>query len=191
MTREEFAGCMAYLSAAVQKPIGKDSVEVYYDLLQDLDLAVLQAACKRVALSHVWATFPSVAEVRQAATDVLQGDVPCAAEAWRLAQAVARSYDPEIVGEYTRRGKTYPCQLAALLDGLPLPVVEAITAFGVLRLVGNERRGVLSAQFHVCYEQLTSSARKQALMPEPIREGIAAPRRPVIAGILQGIGVMK
>lgn len=192
MKMKDFAACMAYLSAAVQKPCSKETVEVYFDLLQDLPLGVLQTACKQVALLHQWATFPSVAEVRQAALEVQQGAGPSASEAWACAQRVARSYDPEIQGEYTRGGKTYQNQLAALLDGLHPLVVQAVTFFGPLRLVSREEKvGVLAAQFAQVYQQCVAAQKAKALLPAALKQEIAAARCPEIGGLIQGIGVMK
>ncbi len=63
VTRTEFTKAMAYVGTAIGKPPTADQLEVYFDLLGDLDYGVLMLGVKRVLLEHRWANFPTVATI--------------------------------------------------------------------------------------------------------------------------------
>ncbi len=166
MTRPDFANVMAYIAAALQKPVSAESVEVYFDLLHDLPLHVLQLAAKRVVLQHKWATFPSVAELREAAAETQAGVVKdlSPAEAWALAWRAAGRMDPEVNGSVER----------ALADLNPL-VCEAIRTFGIYSLCYSvEPVGIMRSQFMKTYEQLNARQQRQRLLPPALKEQVAA-----------------
>lgn len=167
---------MAYLTAGCRKPLADASVEVYFDLLKDLDEQVMFAAVRRVLCDHVWATFPSIAELRAAATEAMAGKALTAGEAWQIAwQCVGRNYDPEIHGEYRHGGKVYPSQLACLTEGLPPQVLEAINAYGAQSLAcGAEPLGVVRAQFMKIFEAVEKRERREAVLPESVKRDVAA-----------------
>jgi hypothetical protein len=173
--KKQFAGVMAYLATAIQKPVGKETIDVYYDLLGDLPVEVLQAAAKRVVLEHKWATFPSVAELREAASETMRGQVKdvSPAEAWEMAWAVACRHDPNQSGEYVSNGKKFPSQWAAITAGMPQIVLDAINAFGPRALIyGQEPIGVLRGQFLKTFEQIAARHKRQALLPQSLRKEI-------------------
>jgi hypothetical protein len=181
VTREEFSACMAYLAAAIQKPLPKESVAVYFDLLGDLQLAVLQTACKRVALEHRWATFPSVAEIREAAAETQRGQVKeiAPAEAWEMAWRAVGQIDPEVAGSADRA-----------LSRVPLIVAAAVVAMGIPALCyGKEPVGVIRGQFMKTFEQIAARDKRQALLPSTVKEAIAQ-HRPAIAQAVAQIGAM-
>lgn len=183
MSRQEFVKVMAYLTAGSGKELAQSSLEVYFDLLGDLPYDVLAVAAKRVLLTHPWATFPSVAELREAAALTSRGEVVplSAAEAWALAWRTAGCTDPEVDGSFARAAK-----------GLPTIVVRAISTFGLNALCyGKEPVGVLRAQFMKMFEQLAAREHENALLPAATRQAIEAqspsPAEPVRA-LLSGIG---
>ena len=184
MTREEFGHSMAYLTAAIGKALAYESLEVYYDLLGDLEPAVLLTSIKRVVLEHRWASFPTVAELREAAAETVAGEVKmlAPAEAWRLAwQAIGR-IDPDVEGSYARA-----------TAGLPPIVVVAMETFGINAFAyGNEPIGVVRGQFLKVYEQLASRQKRELMLPPSVRKAIAAPQqaRQVTRQIAASIGGM-
>ncbi len=182
MTDNEFAEVLAYIGAAIQKPLSQESVSVYWDLLGDIPIDALRVAAKRVVLQHKWATFPSVAELREAAAETMQGRVKdlSAAEAWKYAWRGAGRIDPEVQGSIERACKTLP----------PL-VVEAMQTFGIHALCcGKEPVGVVRSQFMKIYEQLQARTQRERLLPQAVKEQVAAlgaeARRE-----LRGIGVER
>jgi hypothetical protein len=170
VTRAEFAEFMAYLAVAVGKPIAptptesRAAMEVYWDLLQDLPADVLKVAVKRVVIEHPWKSFPSVAEIRQAAAETVRGkDALVAAEAWKLAWRAVGRMDPEVTGSVDRA-----------LETLPRPVADAVKALGVHSLCyGKEPVAVIRAQFLKAFEGLTQRDRRLALLPPSVREAAA------------------
>lgn len=164
MSRREFAEVMAYLSAACGKPMPSEAAEVYFDLLGDLPVEVLRIAAKRVALSHPWATFPSVAELREAGAETMRGKSVelSAAEAWRIAWSTAGRIDLDVIGSCDRAMASVP----------PL-VAEAMQSFGIAALCyGKEPVGVVRAQFVKFFEQLAAREKRVALLPPALRESI-------------------
>jgi hypothetical protein len=174
MTRVEFAEVIAYIGFATGRPLAdRKAVDVYFDLLGDLDAAVFQTAAKRVVLEHRWATFPTVAELREAAVESARGVVTdlTPAEAWALAWRVACDTDPECDGSFDRA-----CKRAKV----PPLVVEAIRAFGLNSLCyGEDPQGVVRGQFLKVFEQLAGRDRRMALLPAGVRAAIDTHRERV------------
>jgi hypothetical protein len=155
---------MAYLGAGVGKALSSESLVVYFDCLGDLDAATLMTAAKRVMMEHRYANFPSIAELRDAASMTVRGAVAelSPAKAWDMASRLACDVDPEVEGQFERKAK-----------GLPTLVVEAIRVFGIRQLCfGTEPASVQRAQFIKCYEQLADADRKRALYPKPLVQAI-------------------
>ena len=184
MTNTEFAGIVGYITNGCGKSLTAKEQLVYFDCLGDLDMSVMELAAKRVLMEHKWHSFPSIAELRQAAVESMRGEVKelSGAEAWELAWRAVGRTDPEQEGSADRAMK-----------GLPATVREAVVGFGLLDLCyGKEPLGVLRGQFIKHYEQLAARDRRAALLPpkthealENIRERrtIAAPVRQAIEGI--------
>lgn len=187
MTRPEFAAIMAYIAAATGKSLSADATEVYYELLGDLPAPVLRVTAKRVVLEHKWATFPTVAELREAAILTASGEVVglSPAEAWDLAWSAAKKIDLEVEGSLQRACARLP----------PL-VVEAMRVFGIATLCSTrgDPVGVVRAQFLKIYEQLQTRDHRVALLPAAVRREIAAASQAArvlpapLSGLLENIG---
>lgn len=186
MTRAEFSVVIGWITAAIGKPIaegtGEDGeiarrarTDVYFELLGDLPAEVLMTAAKRVVLEHPWATFPSVAELRQAASATAQGKItPLSGhEAWAMAAKFGRAYDPALRGAWFSHGKLYDSQAEALLEGVPALVQEAMRAFGLVALT-TAIENFARPQFIKIYESLSEREERRALMPPNVRTAIAA-----------------
>jgi len=168
MTRTEFARVMTFITAAIGKPLAVESLEVYYELLGDLPLDALQASAKRVVLEHKWATFPSVAELREAASETMRGQVKelSSAEAWDMAWRAACSIDLDMVGPYQSGDKLYSSQAEYMLEAIQPLVLEVMHAYSLPALCyGKEPVGVIRGQFMRIFEQLAARDRRTALLP--------------------------
>lgn len=181
MTATEFNRVIVYLELATGRALVVEAREVYLDLLGDLDYQVFLTAAKRVALEHPWATFPSAAELRAAATVTAAGQIAALSpgEAWAIAWDVARNTDPEIEGSFLRAAKNAP----------PL-VLEAIQAFGLLTLCyGDEPISVMRGQFIKVYEQLAARDRRKALYPPAVKKAIEFNKNlpPAIGDVLNNL----
>lgn len=187
---------MAYLTAAIGKSLTPDAVEVYFDLLGDLPPAVLLIAVKRVALSHRWATFPTVAELREAAAETMQGKaaVLSAGEAWGMAWRAACKYDPSKSGPHYAGGKLHNSQLDFLCEGLPPLVVDAWRAFGFAALA-NADPAFARKEFEAIYDGLVANEKRRAILPASVAkaiESIGAKALPApVQQAVAAIGVQK
>ncbi len=180
MTRPEFLRSMLYLAAGSGKSLPAESLEVYFDCLGDLSAEVLMTAVKRVLMEHKWATFPSIAELREAAAETSAGQVKALspAEGWAIAWRVAGKTDPEVNGSFERA-----------IQGVPPVVVESIRVFGLLALCcGDEPIGVLRAQFLKTFEAVAGRQKRTALLPPKLHAAIEGTGR-VPAALTAGIGL--
>ncbi len=161
----EFAQIMAFIEATSGKTLPKESIKAYYECLKDLPVEVLQIAAKKVVMEHKWASFPTVAELAQAAAETKQGCVSelSPAEAWEKAWRAVSNIDLEM--EHT---------IEQACKYLPPLVYEAMRAFGLPALVcGKDPVGVVRGQFLKIYEQLAARDRRQALLPDSLKREIA------------------
>lgn len=182
MTRVEFAEGIAYLEAGCGVPMPAKAIEVYFDILGDLPRDAFRVACKRVILEHPWKTFPSIAELRQAASETLRGEicVMSPGEAWAQAWAIVGRIDPEISGSVGRG-----------LEGAHPLVKEAMEAMGIPALCyGKEPVGVLRGQFMRIYEQMAARDKRTALLPKSLQQEVKAIPG-AVAGKLKTIGRME
>lgn len=86
MNDKDFAEIMIILSNSYPNfKFTKDTVRVYKSMLNDIPLDYLQAGALKYATENKW--FPSVAELREAAFDVMLNtpEIPSAFEAWEEA----------------------------------------------------------------------------------------------------------
>jgi hypothetical protein len=186
MTQNEFGTVISVLQAgcAAAKRLSEESLDVYFHLLGDLPVDVFRAAALRVLLQHPWSTFPSIAELRQAASEIMRQVVVelQPVEAWEMAYRAARSLDPELIWRpWMRRNpktgqmRQYPSQFEAVTAGYPPIVIAAMRAFGVTSLCSSkEPLGVIRAQFMRAYEQLVERDQRVALLPEALKTIIAS-----------------
>lgn len=135
---------------------------MYFDLLGDLPVDVLQAAARRAVLAHRWPNLPPAGAIRAEALALVQprtlGPV-----AWALALAAVRRYG--------RRRESEG------LASLPADAALALRCFGwrVLCDATDDRLGLAEHQFLERYEALIGTVRHEAALPRPVRavaEGI-------------------
>lgn len=177
MTKIEFCKVVAYITAATEKKLSADALDVYFDCLGDLDYEIFSISAKRVLMAHVWATFPSIAELRQAAADTKRGNVQelSASEAWKMAWDAVAKIDPEIKGDFDKA-----------TNKLPAIVVETMKTYGITSLCyGKEPVGVVRGQFIKIYEQLAARENRLALFPEKLKTAIGAVGNstPILEGV--------
>lgn len=166
MTNTEFTRMIEYLIAGSGKPLPVESRLVYFDLLRDLPFEAGMLAAKRVLAEHRWSTFPTIAELRQAAVETARGEIKALseAEAWAIAWRVVGDTDPEVDGSFGR---------ACTRHKAPGLVVEAIRTFGLQAFCyGAEAVGIVRAQFRDMFGQLAARERRAALLPPAIHAAL-------------------
>lgn len=172
MTRVEFFPIMAYLQAGcgMKDPPSVETVNVYFDLLGDLDAAVVLAAAKQCVLNHVYPSLPPAGVIRKAAM-ALTSPAIAPAEAWRLFLAAVRRH-----GSGRRRvmraGKWQEFDAETIgLNSLPPAVAHAARCFGWQRLADTspEHIGIAERDFIIAYTGLATNSEAKAIMPPSVR----------------------
>ena len=157
MTKAEIAKILAVLAAAYPKfEVDDLKVQVWYEMLGDLDYATANMAVKKLILEN---TFPpSIAEVRKAAAEIMNPDVMTAAEAWGEVERAVRTY-----GSY---------QETEALASLPPRVAKVVRLIGWREICLNEEPGVVRGQFLKMYQQVQERDRREMLLPADLRQEI-------------------
>lgn len=165
MTQTEFGTVMAYLSAGVGKAATLEQTRVYFDLLGDLPLPILQEAARRALMEHKYISLPPVGVIRGHAVSI-SGQRTLGPNAWELALAAVRRYG----SLHETRG----------LATLPADVAEAVRAFGwrIICDATNEELGIVQTQFLKVYDTLGKRSEQTALMP---------PMTPACAALVESI----
>ncbi len=170
MTRDEFTPVVAYLAAAVGKPVGREQAEVYFDLLADLPAPLVWLAVKRAVAESRYPTVPPVGVIRAAAAEAAGADAPTWPEAWAL-----------VCREVRRHGLG---RQAEALAALPPPARRAAEAVGWRALCDATEGGLdtLRAQFRDAYGTLSEREGREARLPANLR--------PDVARLAGGIGAL-
>ena len=175
MEKLEFAKALTFISAGIGKPVAKETIEVYFKILGDLPYDAFLAGCESVLVNHVWNSFPSIAELRQATLAVMTVNQLTAGEAFAMATTAAARIDMDIVGPYRVKSgdgwKEYSSQAEAVLDSLPSPVAKAMRTFGLHEICDRSTpSSIVRAQFTRVFEQLVEREKSAALLPPSVRE---------------------
>jgi len=157
MTKAEIAKILAVLAASYPKfEVDDLKVQVWYEMLGDLDYATANMAVKKLILENTFA--PSIAEVRKAAMEILNPDVMTAAEAWGEVERAVRTY-----GYY---------QEIEALASLSPRTAKVVRQIGWREICLNEEPGVVRGQFLKMYQQVQERDRREMLLPADLRQGI-------------------
>lgn len=158
MTKEEMGKIIAVLAAAYPRFEPDElTLNVWFDLLGDLDYVVLQLSVKTCMINN---TFPpSIAEVRKAAIRIISPDRKSVAEAWE-----------EVNMALDRFG--YYRQVEAI-ESLSPASARAVRAIGFNNLCLTKNVGVERGQFMKIYEQLGNREQEDILLPDKMRAQIA------------------
>lgn len=165
LNREDFAAVIAYLGAGVGKSFSAEQAEVYFDLLGDLPLPILQAAARQALMESIYPTIPTPGALRQIALRLMNPDVPAAVEAWDLVRRAILRYGY--------------AQEARALATLPEPVANAARLLGWVSLCDSTCVETCRAQFTKAYDALVQRSQRESLMPLPYRQRLA--------GLLEGV----
>lgn len=90
--RKEFAYLMAALAEATSQSASKQKIQIYFQALSDLDIGTLQKGVWNVINTRKTATFPKVAEIREAAVGNVEDQALLAFEKVRRAVAEYGAY---------------------------------------------------------------------------------------------------
>ena len=160
MTREEFKILVKGMKAIYSQPTfipDQDAFNMWYALMGDLPYDVCNVSIQKYMLTNKFP--PTVAEIREMAAGVVNGDPLTWGESWERALNSVRRY-----GSYN--------QMEALnsLDPLTRKCVESI---GYMQLCMSENIMVERAHFQKIFEVMAKREQQQKQMPLQLQEAIA------------------
>jgi len=159
MTRIEFSKLMAFITAAIDKPVARPTVDAYYEMLGDLPYNLAAAAVKKIIATDEYPTLPTIGKIRQAAAEISRGRILSAPEAWGLAIKAIHRY-----GYYRE---------AEAMESLPEHVAEIVRWMGYQSICMTDKIDVVRGQFLKMYETQQRRESEQALLPPAVRDAIA------------------
>ncbi len=159
MTRAEFSKLMAFITAAVDKPVARPTVDAYYEMLGDLPYDLAAVAVKKIIATDEYPTLPTIGKIRQAAAEISRGHILSAPEAWGMVLKAVHEYG------YYREGEA--------LASLPGQVAEVVRWMGFQTICMSEKISVDRGQFLRMYEIHQKREQEQALLPPTIKTLIA------------------
>ena len=168
MNREQFTKIMSYVMAAIEKKPSKSTIEVYYDLLKDLDYDLAFAAVKKVIASDEYPVLPTVGKIRKAAHDLCTMDRLSAPEAWGIVVKAIRKYGY--------------CSEAEALASMPKEVAETVKFIGWRELCLSEKPDVIRAQFMRMYEAVEARQKERELLPDSVKQILTGISKKMLTG---------
>jgi hypothetical protein len=151
MTKGEVAKLLVVLAASYPRfEVDDVKVQVWYEMLGDLDYAVASMAVKKIIMQN---TFPpAIAEVRKAVTELMNPEQVTSSEAWGEVTRAIRNYG------YYREGEA--------LASMSPTTAQVVRYMGWREICMSEDIGVIRGQFLRMYEQIaTREQEKQLLSP--------------------------
>ncbi|HEX7065892.1 MAG TPA: replicative helicase loader/inhibitor [Bacillales bacterium] len=159
MTRKEVINLLGIATANFPRLQDKDmkpTAVLWEKSLSDIPYDVAEKAMIKVLSTNKF--FPTVSEIREAATQLTQPRTMDAMEAWGLINKAIRKY-----GHY-REGEA--------LRSLPDDVAQMARQFTWRELCLNENPDTLRAQFRMAWETQSKRENEMKQLPEDIREFI-------------------
>lgn len=169
MDKTEFARFVKIVRSGYQKPEflkDGDSLAFWYMMLQDLPYEIAMLALQKHIATSKW--LPSVAEIRQAATEVTSSGVKDWSDEWA---AVLHA-----VGAY---GYMNESDALSTLSPLTREVVRQLGWKHICCCAQNEIMS-LRANFRIIYTQKADREKELATLPKAVRETIRERKREAI-----------
>lgn len=158
MTKKEFV----YLALAMRAYFPKEknllpneqAIELWYYQLKDLNYKVAEAALNKWAATNKWS--PTIADIRETAADITIGELPDWGEAWQEVTFAIKRFGSYRAGD-------------ALKSLSPL-TKKAVERLGYMQLCASENIAADRANFRMIYETLAEREKKQAQLPEGLKQ---------------------
>lgn len=157
MTRAEIAKLLAVLAAAFPRfEVDDLKVQVWHEMLGDLDYSLANLAIKKLILESTFA--PAIAEVRKAVVETLNPDGMTAAEGWGEVERAIRLYG-------------YYRETEALASLSPM-TAKVVRCMDWREICLSKELGVIRGQFLKMYQQVAEREQKEKLLPQGLQEDI-------------------
>lgn len=159
MEREEFKILVKGMKAVYAQPTfipDQDAFNVWYGLLKDIDYQVCNAAIQKWMLTNKFP--PTIAEIRELATEIQRGKLPDWGEAWEETCKAIRRY-----GFYRPKEG---------LESLSPLTRETVNHLGWSNLCLSENPTADRANFRQCYEIVAKREHENDVLSLPLIETI-------------------
>lgn len=159
MTKQEFGKFVMALKTYYPREQllpNQQAIELWYLELRDIPMEVAEASLRKWVATNKWP--PTIAEIRETAACVANGDIPDWSEGWEKACAAIRRYG------YYNSG-----QAMASLDPLTRETVRRI---GFYNLCMSENHAADRANFRQTYEILAKREQMNKQLPRALQETI-------------------
>lgn len=131
----------------------KEAMELWFRQLSDIPYPVAEAGLQKWVATEKWS--PSIADIREMAAGVTEGEVPGWGEAWEKVQKAIR-----------RWGSYQPKEAMESFDDLTRQAVKQI---GWTNLCFSENETADRANFRLIYERLAERKKSDRLIPEALK----------------------
>lgn len=161
MDKKEFATFAMALKTYYPKEQllpNQQAMELWYKQLEDIPYHVAETALQKWVAINKWS--PSIAEIREAVTDISKERIPDWSEAWENVLKAVRTY-----GSY---------QPVEALESLDERTRSCVRRIGFRNICMSENISVERANFRRIYEATAERDAQEMALPAPLREKIAA-----------------
>ena len=131
----------------------EQAMELWYNQLQDIPYNVATATLNKWVATEKWS--PSIADIRQLATEVVSGTVNEWSDGWEQVETAIKRY-----GMYNE---------AEALESMDEITRQAVKRLGFKNLCLSESQMTDRANFRMIYEQVAERKKKEAQLPEALR----------------------
>lgn len=159
MTRDEFKVLVKGMKAIYSQPTfipDQDAFNMWYALIGDLPYEVCSISIKKYMLTNKFP--PTVAELREMAANVVNGDPLTWGESWERALNSVRKY-----GSYNKQ---------AALDSLDPITRKCVESIGYMQLCMSENIMVERAHYQKIFEVFAKREQTEKQMPLGLQEAI-------------------
>lgn len=178
MEREQFKVLVKGMKAVYAQPTfipDQDAFNMWYALIGDLPYDVCAVAIKKYMLTNKFP--PTVAELRELASNVVNGDPMTWGESWERALNAVRKY-----GSYNKM---------AALDSLDPLTRKCVESIGYMELCMSENIMVERAHFQKVFEVFAKRAETEKKMPTALLQEINRLQIKGVDGNLLRIGASE
>ena len=134
----------------------KEAMQLWYRELHDIPFPVAEAALRKWVSTNKWS--PSIAEIREMAAGIKNGEIPDWGEGWEEVQRAIRKY-----GMYNVKGA---------MDSFTPLTRQAVERLGFRNICVSENPMAERANFRQCYEILVKREQTNQQIALPLQEAI-------------------
>lgn len=163
-TAVEFAALVTLMELGFQRQIPNPQKDIYFRVLCDLPAVALKVAIERAIAEAKFPGIPMPGVIRGYALDATSQPSIDAAEAWELTRRAIRRF-----GVYDKAGG---------LASLPDDVARFVNGLGWNSLCDSENHEVTRSNFIRMWQERSTAAEKQRLIPAGVRAEMSRLRAP-------------